>query len=157
MAVPRAQLRLSDEELEQFLTESRTLRLATVGDDGVPHVVPLWFAWHAGAIWLNSLTKSERHDHLRAGRPVGLVIDDGERYEELRGVRMTGTPEVVPDEDPVRVEAYRRFARKYFGVEELPNQRSYETVRIVPDEIASWDFRKIPTGADKKVGLRVDS
>lgn len=153
MAVPRSALRLTDEELRQFLARSRTLRIATVGEDGVPHVVPLWFVWHDGAIWLNSLARSERHAHLRAGRPVGLVIDDGERYEELRGVRMSGTPEVVPDDDPVRVEAYRMFARKYFGVDELPNQRSYETVRIVPDEVASWDFRKIPTGADQKVGL----
>lgn len=156
MAVPRSRLRLTDEELERFLIEQRTLRLATVGDDGVPHVVPLWFVWHDGAIWLNSLAKSERHGHLRAGRPVGLVLDDGERYEELRGVRMSGRPEIVADDDPVRVEAYRLFARKYFGVDELPNQRSYETVRIVPDEVASWDFRKIPSGADKKVGLSKD-
>ena len=49
--------------------------------------------------------------------------------------------------------AYRRFAQKYFGVDELPNQRSYETIRIAPDDLTSWDFRKIPTGADAKVGL----
>jgi nitroimidazol reductase NimA-like FMN-containing flavoprotein (pyridoxamine 5'-phosphate oxidase superfamily) len=153
VAVARSALRLTDEELDRFLTESRTLRLATVGDDGVPHVVPLWFAWHEGAVWLNSLVKSERHRHLRGGRPVGLVVDDGERYDELRGVRMTGRPEIVADDDPVRIEAYGKFGMKYFGTTELPNQRSYETVRIRPDEMASWDFRKIPSGADKKVGL----
>lgn len=154
MAVPRSELRLTPEELDEFLTGSRTLRLATVGDDGVPHVVPLWFVWHDGAVWLNSLAKSERHRHLRSGRPVGLVVDDGERYEELRGVRISGRPEIVPDDDAVRIEVHQRFGQKYFGTTELPNQRSYETVRIVPDEIASWDFRKIPAGADKKVGLR---
>lgn len=153
MAVPRSELRLTDEELHNFLTESRTLRIATVDDDGVPHVVPLWYVWHEDAIWLNSLASSARHGHFRDARPLGLVIDDGDRYEELRGVRMTGRPEIVADDDPVRIEAYRLFARKYFNVDELPNQRSYQTVRIVPDEIASWDFRKIPTGRDRKVGL----
>jgi nitroimidazol reductase NimA-like FMN-containing flavoprotein (pyridoxamine 5'-phosphate oxidase superfamily) len=153
LAVPRSQLRLTPDELDRFLTEQRTVRLATVGDDGVPHVVPLWFVWHEGAVWLNSLRKSKRHGHLREGRPVGLVVDDGDKYEELRGVRMSGRPEVVPDDDPVRLEAYRLFGRKYFGVDELPSQASYETVRIEPDDIASWDFRKIPTGADRKVGL----
>jgi len=153
MAVPRSQLRLTDEELHTFLTDSRTLRIATVDDDGVPHVVPLWYVWHEGAIWLNSLATSARHGHLRDARPLGLVIDDGDRYEELRGVRMTGRPEIVGNDDPVRIQAYRLFARKYFNVDELPNQRSYETVRIVPDEIASWDFRKIPSGRDRKVGL----
>jgi nitroimidazol reductase NimA-like FMN-containing flavoprotein (pyridoxamine 5'-phosphate oxidase superfamily) len=56
--VPREQLRLTREELDAYLAEQRTLRLATVDDRGVPHVVPLWFVWHAGAIWLNSLARS---------------------------------------------------------------------------------------------------
>lgn len=164
MAVPRSQLRLTPEELDAYLGEQRTLRLATVGEDGVPHVVPLWFVWHAGAIWLNSLVRSERHGHLRTGRPVGLVVDDGRSYDELRGVRMTGRPEIIRDDDPDRDGATRLLARKYFGLEEMPGpssgagragQRSYEIVRIVPDEVASWDFRKIPAGADAKVGRSV--
>ena len=151
--VPREQLRMSAEELDTYLGEQRTLRIATVDEQGVPHVVPLWFVWHEGAVWLNSLRKSRRHAHLLSGRPVGLVVDDGDGYSELRGVRMTGRPEAVADDDPIRVVAYRRFGQKYFGVDELPSQRSYETIRITPSEVASWDFRKIPSGADKKVGL----
>ena len=151
--VPREQLRLTEKELEDYLGTQRTLRLATVGDDGIPHVVPLWFVWHEGAVWLNSLRKTRRHRHLLTGRPVGLVIDDGDAYDQLRGVRMTGRPQPVPDDDPVRLQAYRKFGRKYFGLDELPNQRSYEAIRIQPDELASWDFRKIPSGADAKVGL----
>lgn len=148
---------MSAEELDTYLDRQRTLRLGTVADDGVPHVVPLWFVWHAGAVWLNSLRKTRRHRHLLTGRPVGLVVDDGDTYGELRGVRMTGHPQPVPDDDPVRVEAYRRFARKYFERDELPNQRSYQTIRIVPQKMASWDFTKIPSGRDAKVGLDTSS
>ena len=152
--VPREQLRMTAEELDDYLGSQRTLRIATVDDDGVPHVVPLWFVWHAGAVWLNSLRKSRRHGHLLSGRPVGLVVDDGDAYEQLRGVRMTGRPVAVPDDDADRLTAYRMFGRKYFDRDELPNQGSYETIRIAPDELASWDFRKIPQGADAKVGLQ---
>lgn len=152
MALPRALLRLTADELDGFLTAARTVRLATIADDGVPHVVPLWFVWHDGAVWLNSLTRSRRHAHLRSGRPVGLVVDDGDRYSELRGVRMSGRPEIVTGEEAT--VAVELFSRKYFGIDGAPpSQRSYEVVRIVPDELTSWDFRKIPTGADRKVGL----
>ena len=85
--IPREQLRMSSGELDEYLDRQRTLRLATVDERGVPHVVPLWFVWHDGAVWLNSLTRSRRHRHLRSGRPVGMVVDDGDRYGELRGVR----------------------------------------------------------------------
>jgi nitroimidazol reductase NimA-like FMN-containing flavoprotein (pyridoxamine 5'-phosphate oxidase superfamily) len=151
--IPRSELRLTEAELNAYLDERRTLRLATVGDDAVPHVVPLWFLWYDGVVWLNSLRRSVRHEHLRSGRPVGLVVDDGATYAELRGVRMTGVPDVVGQDEPVRDEALRRFAAKYFGGATPPSQRAYEVVRITPTEIASWDFRKIPAGADRKVGL----
>lgn len=144
---------MTAEELDEYLASQRTLRLATVADDGVPHVVPLYFVWHDGAVWLSSLRKSRRHRHLLTGRPVGLVVDDGDTYGELRGVRMSGTPAAIPEDDPVRQVASRIFARKYWGLDEMPSRRSYESVRITPIEIASWDFRKIPSGADPKVGL----
>ena len=153
--IPRSELRLTEAELDAYLASARTVRVATIDDDGVPHVVPLWFVWSAGSIWLNSLTRTRRHQHLRSGRPVGLVIDDGEHYDQLRGVRMAGRPQVLPPGDPEGTAAIRGFARKYFGVEhdEPPNQRSYEVVRITPDDLTSWDFRKIPRGRDAKVGL----
>nr|MBA2528550.1 pyridoxamine 5'-phosphate oxidase family protein [Euzebyales bacterium] len=105
--IPREQLRLTPAELDRYLGEQRTLRLATVDDSGVPHVVPLWFLWQDGAVWLNSLAKSRRHAHLRSGRPVGLVVDDGDAYDQLRGVRMTGRPRVVGPDDPARGAAVR--------------------------------------------------
>ena len=32
-------------ELDDFLSEQRTCRVATVGADGAPHATPLWFVW----------------------------------------------------------------------------------------------------------------
>ena len=82
--IPRDQLRMTTEELDGYLGTQRTLRIATVDDDGVPHVVPLWFVWHNGSVWLNSLRKSRRHRHLLTGRPVGIVIDDGTAASRCR-------------------------------------------------------------------------
>lgn len=116
-------------------------------------MVPLWFLWHDAAVWLNSLVSSRRHAHLRSGRSVGVVVDAGERYAELRGVRMAGVPAVVGDEDAAGREALRRFGEKYFRGRDVPARRRYETVRITPTEMVSWDFAKIPAGRDGKVGL----
>ncbi len=144
MVIPRSQLRLTPAEIDAFLDEQRTLRLATTDDDGVPHVVPMWFVWHEHAVWLSSLRRSRRHAHLVSGRKVGLVVDDGSTYDELRGVRITGRPQVVADTDAASLQAHRRFSLKYSGVEDQPRKPSHVAVRVVPETIASWDFRKIP-------------
>ncbi|MGV9877588.1 pyridoxamine 5'-phosphate oxidase family protein, partial [Streptomyces cellulosae] len=47
-------------ELDDFLTEQRTCRVATVSADGMPHVSTLWFVWDGVSMWLYSVVRSRR-------------------------------------------------------------------------------------------------
>jgi PPOX class probable F420-dependent enzyme len=138
-------LSLTDVELEAYLRQSRTIRVATVWRDGTPHVVPLWFVWHDGIVFLNSTRGNPTVENmLRHGRAAG-VVDDGEKYDELRGVVVTGRIEVAED-DARLPHAERTWSDKYLGGSEPPYRRWRNRVwlRLVPDRVASWDFRKIP-------------
>ena len=151
MPLPRSLLRLTDEELNELLTTERTLRAGTVSPDGTPHVAPLWFLWHEGAIWLTSLRRSKRASDLAAGSRVALCVDTGVEYSELRGAVLYGTPQNA-DEDPGMPEARKAFAKKNWGIDDLPDVRkSHQWLKMVPDKIVSWDFRKIPTGKDPRI------
>jgi len=138
-------LSMTDEEREAYLSEERTIRVATVGADGIPHVVPLWFVWHDGTVFLNSTRGNPTvKNMLRDGRAAG-VVDDGSTYDALRGVVVTGRVEVAED-DPRLPVAERAWSAKYLGGNEPPYRRWRGRVwlRLVPERIASWDFRKIP-------------
>jgi nitroimidazol reductase NimA-like FMN-containing flavoprotein (pyridoxamine 5'-phosphate oxidase superfamily) len=74
------------DEVEQFLTEQRTCRVASVGQDGSPHVAPLWFVWAGASLWLYSLVRSQRWTNLTRNPRVAVVVDTGTAYNELRGV-----------------------------------------------------------------------
>lgn len=150
MPIPREQLRLTDEELDELMRTTRTLHVATVSPDGGPHVVPLWFIWHDGTVWINNLRRSRRSRDIQAGSPVALCVDTGEHYGELRGVVLYGRfEEVVEDE---RLPTIREgFASKYWGAGSVPELKSHVWLRMRPDRMASWDFRKIPTGRDKRL------
>ncbi|MFD6424622.1 pyridoxamine 5'-phosphate oxidase family protein [Streptomyces sp. NPDC060198] len=140
---------LSDEERDAYLTERRTCRVATVGADGHPHVGALWFVWDGTSIWLYSLTRSLRWSHLRQDPRVAVVVDDGDEYGELRGVELRG--EVVPVGEVPRagepcpeldaVEAL--FPVKYFGIDAMPHDGRHAWLRLTPDTVVSWDFRKL--------------
>jgi nitroimidazol reductase NimA-like FMN-containing flavoprotein (pyridoxamine 5'-phosphate oxidase superfamily) len=148
MPIPREQLRLTDEELEELLTTERTMRAGTVSPDGSPHVVPLWFVWHDGAIWINNLRRARRSRDLAAGSRVALCIDTGHDYFELRGAVLYGMPGEVSSDDRALAVVRTRFGDKYFGGIDVPDVKSHVWLRMVPERIVSWDFRKIPAGRD---------
>src|SRR5438093_12145511 len=140
MPIPRAQLRLDPPELEKLLNEAREVHVATVSPEGSPHVVPLWFVWHAGAVWVNSLIRSRRTRNVQAGSPVAVCADAGFEYEDLRGVVLRGRF-LDASADPVLGEAQAIYARKYWGGDVVPPVRSHAWMKLVPENAASWDFR----------------
>ncbi|MEV4871992.1 pyridoxamine 5'-phosphate oxidase family protein [Streptomyces syringium] len=141
---------MSRPELDAFLTERRTCRVATVGPDGRPHVGALWFIWDGAALWLYSLTRSRRWADLRRDPRVAVVVDDGREYGELRGAELSGTAAFVgeaprtgePCPGLAAVEAL--FAAKYFGLDAMPHDGRHAWLRLTPEAVVSWDFRKLP-------------
>ncbi len=140
---------MTPEELDEFLTTQRTCRVATVSADGAPHVSTLWFVWDGESLWLYSITRSKRWADLRRDPRVAVVVDTGEEYDQLRGVEVSGSVEFVgevprtgepcPELDAVE----RMFARKNFGLDEMPHDGRHAWMRLTPEATASWDFRKL--------------
>ncbi|MEV0280340.1 pyridoxamine 5'-phosphate oxidase family protein [Streptomyces sp. NPDC050610] len=141
---------MSEAELDDFLAEERTCRVATVGPDGGPHVSTLWFAWHEGSLWLYSITRSKRWADLRRDARLAVVIDAGEEYGELRGVELSGTAVFVGEaprtgEPCPELDAPERlFAAKHFGLDAMPYDGRHAWLRLTPESVVSWDFRKLP-------------
>lgn len=138
---------MTPEEVDAFLAEQRTCRVATTGPDG-PHVTPLWFAWHGGALWLTSLARSQRWTDLQRDPRVAVVVDAGVEYGELRGVELRGRVEVVGEvprtgEPVAELDGPEKlFAQRYSGGTVVHDGR-HGWLRLTPEKITSWDFRKL--------------
>ncbi len=138
---------MTPDEVDAFLAGQHTCRAATVGRGG-PHATPLWYVWLDGALWLASLSRSQRWTDLTADPRIAVVVDAGADYGELRGVELRGVVEVV-GEVPRTGEAVpeldapeQAFADKYTGGTIVRDGR-HGWMRLVPEKITSWDFRKI--------------
>jgi PPOX class probable F420-dependent enzyme len=140
---------MSPEERDGFRRGEHTCRVATVGADGQPHVAPLWFVWDGAALWLHSLTRSQRWTDLERNPRIAVVVDAGTRYGELRGVEVTGRAEVVGDvprggePHPELTAVEQLFAGKYYDGPFVTDGR-HAWLRIRPEKLTSWDFRKNP-------------
>jgi hypothetical protein len=135
-------------ELDEFLATERTCRVATVGPGG-PHATPLWFGWDGSHLWLYSIVRSRRWADLQRDPRIGVVVDAGVDYGDLRGVEITGSAQAVGEiprtgvPDPSLDELERQFARKYMGGDRMYHDGRHGWLRVTPTKIASWDFRKL--------------
>ncbi|UFQ14385.1 MULTISPECIES: pyridoxamine 5'-phosphate oxidase family protein [Streptomyces] len=140
---------MTPDELDAFLATERTCRVATVSADGAPHASPLWFVWDGTSLWMYSITRSKRWADLRRDQRIAVVVDAGEEYGELRGAELSGTVEFVGEAPrtgepcPELETPERLFARKLFGLDAMPHDGRHAWLRLTPDAIASWDFRKL--------------
>ncbi|MGZ4617504.1 MAG: pyridoxamine 5'-phosphate oxidase family protein [Frankiaceae bacterium] len=155
MPSKRASIALTPEETAELLAASRILLLCTIGPDGLPDPIPMWYALdEAGAVVMTTYGKSQKVLNLRRDpRAVG-VVEDGTDYLELRGVQLTGHVEI--EEDTCAVAAVMaEVARRYQGVEPEGQQAAglhaalaaqaakRVRLRLVPDKLVSWDHRKL--------------
>ena len=136
-------------EVDAFLTEEHTCRVATVSASGHPHVAPLWFVWDGEHLWLHSIVKSQRWTDLSHNPEIAVVIDAGTDYQELRGVEIRGRATVVGEvprgdtPDPALSEPELLFARKYLGIDQFVTDLRHGWLRITPEKLTSWDFTKL--------------
>ena len=145
---PRRDTRLTPDEQAALLRDARKAALATVDQDGFPHVVAMGFLAKDGAIYMTSYGKAQKVVNARRNPRVAVMIEAGERYAEFRGVMIRGRCEVI--DDPAQVEmVIREAAKKANRTEPSPESGALAraskraVLRITPEKVASWDHRKL--------------
>ncbi len=149
----RAQIRMTPEEIEAFVDAQRTLMVASLDRDGQPHLVPMWFAVLDGLIVFWTYRTSQKVVNLRRDPRLTCLLEDGESYEQLRGVSMQGTGAVADDPDAV-LRAGMAILQRYAGPIDGSAREAFEAgvatqakkrvaVTFHPTKTASWDHRKL--------------
>ncbi|RJL23034.1 PPOX class F420-dependent oxidoreductase [Bailinhaonella thermotolerans] len=101
-------------------------RLATVGPDGTPHVVPLGWSLDPGASLIEiggrGLARSKKFRDVAATGRAALVIDDVLPPWRPRGIEIRGRAEAVPGPVPL--------------------------IRLIPERVISWGLHEGATIED---------
>ncbi|GAA3957001.1 PPOX class F420-dependent oxidoreductase [Gordonia caeni] len=154
----RNQIVMSDTEIADFIRHSRTATLATVGADGQPHLVAMWYGVVEPAadaaspipeVWFETKVKSQKAVNMLRDPRITVMIEDGHTYDTLRGVAIEGTAEVLDDPDSclqTGISVWERYNGPYSeelrpAVDAMMHKRV--AVRVVPGRIRSWDHRKL--------------
>jgi PPOX class probable F420-dependent enzyme len=146
----RNQVAMTPEEVDDFLRARRTLSVASINPDGSIHLVAMWYGFLEGAVAFTSKAKAQKVLNLRRNPHITVMAEDGEAYDELVGVSIVGTAEIV--EDPERMfevgkSVFERHGGGPFTEDRRPvveaNLRKRVVVKVIPQRVVSWDHRKL--------------
>ncbi len=132
-----------------YLTRARTIRFASTNEDGSIYLSPLWLVVHEERIYIPVDAASRHGANFESGRPLSALVDAGDEYATVSGVRILGKMAVVEDADLVErlqgmvFEKYfhvgHPYAEAYFEFGEWAGRRYFE---LVPDKLIGWDSRE---------------
>jgi PPOX class probable F420-dependent enzyme len=151
VAAGRDAVKLTDEELEEFLASNMKVQVATNGPDGYPHLTTLFYVLVDGQLFFWTYGKSQKIQNLRRDPRVTCLVEDGTDYFELRGATIFGKARLIEDYDQL-VDLGGRVATVMakgedlgdFGAQIVQQQaRKRVGVIVEPEKIASWDHRKM--------------
>ncbi len=150
MAKRRDAIKMTEDEVREFIESQRVVNIATFGADGNIHLVAMWYGLHNGHVALETFSKSQKAQNLRRDPRITALIESDGDYGELRGVEIVGTA-VVHDDLEVLLPIAEQVVRKYIphgGEADIPGiaqsmARNRVAIEIVPEKIVSWDHTKL--------------
>ena len=141
---------MTDDEVEAFLHERQTMNIASFGPDGNIHLVAMWYGFLGANPAFETFAKSQKVLNLRRDPRITVLVEDGDVYEELRGVEIVGKAIVHDDREPLMAVA-ANVVERYFPIDDpddipaiaeaLATKRV--CIEIVPEKVVSWDHRKL--------------
>ncbi len=144
-------------EVDAFLESQRTLVLVTLRPDGSPVAHPMWFTKLGKSLYVDTRSDSLKCRNVARDARVCAVVEAGESYFELRGVRVEGRCERIGDPEEiarVQVAQAEKSLRIGNGLEQLPewfsgsrarrlDRGARAMLRIPMQRVYSWDFSKV--------------
>lgn len=146
----RDQIKMTQEEINAFLQEQRTMSIATIGKSGRPHLIAMWYAFLDGVPCFWTFAKSQKVVNLRRDPRITCMVEAGDTYDQLRGVELIAQANITDDEAEILRFGVAEFER-YQGIKVtealLPQVQRMAAkrvvVRIEVERVVSWDHRKL--------------
>jgi PPOX class probable F420-dependent enzyme len=142
-------IKMTPEEVDAFLHERRPMTMCTINHDGSIHAVAMWYGFLDGAVAVETKAKAQKALNLHRDPRITCLFEDGDYYEELRGVELVGTAEIVEDQEKIWALGVNLFERYYTPyteelrpfVETMLHKRVVLKLNVA--RVVSWDHRKL--------------
>ena len=137
-----------NESQARFLADARVAHLATANAEGVPHVVPVCFAFDGDAIYIVldqkpksvNLTRLRRVRNILANPRASLVVDHyAEDWQTLRYILASCRAELLGGAGEEEAYAIALLREKYPQYREMDLDGN-PVIKLTPQSLTAWSY-----------------
>jgi len=128
---------------DKFLKTQKVLRLATIGNNKTPHIVPVWYMYSLKKIYIGTNTRTQKAKNVKKNNKVAFCVDVGIN-SPIYGVMGHGNASIILENNKVKQIAKKILARYFKNME---NKSAIELldntdciIEIIPEKLSVWSY-----------------
>jgi len=129
---------------DEFLKSQKILRLATIGKNKIPHIVPVWYRYAGKKFYIGTNSKTQKAKNISKNNKVSFCVDVGVNAPKIYGVMGQGDANLIKDKSKVKIIA-KKILLRYFKT--LENKSAKELlddtdciIEIIPQKYSVWNY-----------------
>jgi len=129
---------------DEFLKTQKILRLATIGKNKTPHIVPVWYRYVGKKFYIGTNSKTQKAKNISKNNKVSFCVDVGINAPNIYGVMGQGEANLIKNESKVKTIA-KKILLRYFKT--LENKSANELlddtdciIEIIPQKVSVWNY-----------------
>jgi len=129
---------------DEFLKTQKILRLSTIGENKMLHIVPVWYMYSSKKFYVGTNTKTQKARNLKKNNNVAFCVDVGVKSPDIYGVMGQGNANLILENSTVKRIATKILLR-YF--KSMQNKSAKELlgdtdciIEIIPRKLSVWSY-----------------
>jgi len=129
---------------DEFLKEQKILRLATVGKNKDPHIVPVWYRYNGKKFYIGTNTKTVKVKNVKKNNQVSCCVDIGINAPNIYGVLVKGNANLILESNKVKTIAKKILLRYFKSLDDESARTLLDDtdciIEVIPEKFTVWNY-----------------
>ena len=129
---------------DEFLKTQKILRLSTIGENKMLHIVPVWYMYSSKKFYVGTNTKTQKARNLKKNNNVAFCVDVGVKSPDIYGIMGQGNANLILENSTVKRIATKILLRYFKSIQ---NKSAKELlgdtdciIEIIPEKLSVWSY-----------------
>ena len=129
---------------DNFLKSQKILRLATINEKGMPHIVPVWYLYSQKKFYVGTNTRTQKAKNLKKNKRVSFCVDAGVHSPDIYGVMGQANAKIILEKTRVKTIAKKILKRYFHSLENKSTKELLDDtdciIEINPRKLSVWKY-----------------